>query len=245
MNGCEDRSRPQWVHEVFAYCDLFTQRTHRSSRAVRATIPTVDRSPLCGVVLANSMGGSKGFTLLELVVVLVIISLMAGLAATDLSSFVGRYRLNSAARELGKVVSDCRMTAISENRDCAVQLVNSDSNLGGPWRANAGRYEVKVAEVTATGVTWASIPGGVSDYSQGPGKQPGVSMEPWAAIAGPIGMSMPSSIVFNPRGFASNPPADFAGGGVVRIVLRNKRASTLEQRVVRIDRGGNVQIAVP
>ena len=183
--------------------------------------------------------------MIELLVVVAIISLVAGLAATDLSSFIGRYRLNSATRELGRVVSDCRMTAISENRDCAVQLVTADSNLTGPWRANAGRYEVKVAEVTTTGMAWSARPGGVADYNLGPGKQTGVSIEPWNPIAGPVGMNMPSSIVFNPRGFASNPPSDFAGGGVVRIILRNKRASTLEQRVVRVDRGGNVQIAVP
>jgi prepilin-type N-terminal cleavage/methylation domain-containing protein len=195
--------------------------------------------------LAPVGAGSRGFTLLELIVVIAIIGVLAALAVSDLSSLIGRYRLNSAARELAAVISECRMTAISDNRECAVQLKISDSNLGGDWRANAGRYEVMLAEVTPSGIGWTPAPDGIADYNLGPHKQPGISLEAWQPIAGPIGQSMPSAIVFNPRGFASNPRSDFAAGGVVRIVLRNKRSSRIEQRVVRVDHGGNVQIAVP
>jgi hypothetical protein len=39
-----------------------------------------------------------------------------------------------------------------------------------------------------------------------------------------------------------NDPTDFTAG-VIRVVFRNKNASFVEQRVVRVDRGGNPQIA--
>jgi len=178
-------------------------------------------------------------------VVLAIVGILASLAVTDLSSLIGRYRLNSATRELARTILDCRMQAISENRECAVKFVNADTNLQGDWTQNAGRVEVSVAEVSGTGVVWALQRDGVTDYAAGPGRRRGVSIEPWTPIAGPVGSNQPDTVVFNPRGFSSNAPADFANGGVVRIILRNKRATTVEQRVLRIDRGGNVQIAVP
>ena len=183
--------------------------------------------------------------MIELVVVLVIVGVVSALAATDLASFIGRYRLNSAAEELADSIHECRMMAIAENRECAVRLVTSDANLTGDWRQNAGRYEVLVSEVTATGVGWVSAPDGVHDLAGGPNGQPGVSIEPWTPLVGPIGGSLADAFVFNPRGYAANQVSDFAAGGVARIVLRNKRSTSIEQRVVRVDRGGNVQIAVP
>ena len=186
-----------------------------------------------------------GFTLIELVVVVAIVGIVASLAVSDLSSLIGRYRLNSAARELAGRVSDCRMKAISDNRECALVFVAADQNLAGDWRLNDGRYEQRVAEVTGAGVTWAPDTEGIVDLRLGPNKQAGVSIEPWAPIAGPANLNLPSSVVFGPQGVSTNPLSDFSAGGVIRIVLRNKRADSVEQRVVRIDRGGNAQIAVP
>jgi len=171
---------------------------------------------------------------------------MATLAATDLSSLIGRYRLNQATRELAKRVSECRMTAISENRECALRLLGADAGAGnGDWRANAGRYELHAADVATGTLQWAPLADGVVDFALGPGRQTGISIEPWTPLSGPAGLNMPDSVVFSPRGFAANRPTDFVSGGVIRVVLRNKQASFVEQRVVRIDRGGNVQIAVP
>jgi len=176
--------------------------------------------------------------------VVALVGVITALAMTDLSSMIGRYRLNAATRELAARVTDTRMKAISDNRECALQFVASDSSLDGPWRANAGRYEQKCVVITNGVPTWVGTRDGVVDLDAGPNAQEGVSIEPWAAMVGPKSPVLPQAIGFSGQGITSNPDTDFAGG-VVRIILRNKRASHVEQRVVRIDRGGNVQIAVP
>lgn len=135
--------------------------------------------------------------------------------------------------------------AISDNRECALRLMASDSDLSGDWQANVGRYEMHAPDRSTGALQWTPLADGVVDLAIGPGRQRGVSIEPWAPILGPPGVSLPDAIVFSPRGFAANVPSDFAAGGVIRVILRNKRSSFVEQRVVRIDRGGNVQIAVP
>ena len=83
---------------------------------------------------------------------------------------------------------------------------------------------------------------GLTDLNQGPNDWNGVSIEPWAAIGGPGGQGLADHIVFSPRGYILNDTSDFTDG-VIRVVFRNKNASFVEQRVVRIDRGGNPQIA--
>ncbi len=176
---------------------------------------------------------------------IVVLSIVATLAATDLSRLIGRYRLNQATRVLASRVEECRMTAISDNRECALRLTAFDANLTGPWQTNAGRYERHAPDLATGTVQWSLQPDGLVDFALGPGLQRGISIEPWAPIAGPPGGALPDSIVFSPRGFAVNVPADFAAGGVIRVILRNKRSESVERRVVRVDRGGNVQIAVP
>ncbi len=173
-----------------------------------------------------------------------LVGIVTALAMTDLAEMIGRYRLNSATKELAARVTDTRMKAITDNRECALQFVTSDSDLEGAWRANAGRYEQKCVEITADGPMWVGTYDGLVDLNAGPNAQPGVSIEPWSELVGPTSPALPQAIAFSGQGFTTNPDQDFTGG-VVRIILRNKRATQTERRVVRIDRGGNVQIAVP
>lgn len=198
------------------------------------------RSP--GMILANRKGVPGGFTLLELLVVVTIMAVVVSISASDLSQLMGRFRLNSAARELASVVELCRFRAISANVEFALVLVESDADAAdGNSRANRGRYEVHRANPSTSPVTWSVTNDGIYDFAEGPNERTGVSIEEWQALQGSPSHSLPDAVVFSPRGYLLNAASDFTGG-VIRVVLRNKASQFIEQRVVRIDRGGNVQI---
>ncbi|MBI4565037.1 MAG: prepilin-type N-terminal cleavage/methylation domain-containing protein [Planctomycetes bacterium] len=74
-----------------------------------------------------------GFTLLELIVVVFIITLITGLAATRLDFLVPKYRLRAAVRETAAILRQARSRAVSIGRDVYVRIRLSD-----------GRYEMLV-----------------------------------------------------------------------------------------------------
>ncbi len=196
-----------------------------------------------GTIIATPSQASGGFTLLELLVVVVIMAIVVSITAVDLSHLMGRFRLNGAARELASVVDLCRTSAITSNVEFALVLVESDPEPDdGVTTANRGRYEVRVANPATTPVSWALTQDGVYDLFAGPNERMGVSIEVWEPLLGAPGYSLPDAIVFSPRGYLLNDPQDFTGG-VIRVVLRNKSAPFVEQRIVRINRGGSARIA--
>ena len=196
-----------------------------------------------GTDLATLGRARRGFTLVELVVVLAVLGILGALAFADLSELRGRYRMNAAARHFASEVEACRVRAISDNKEIALVLIESDPNpLDGDWRENRGRYEIRSGDGLRNSSNWTAVLDGTVDLRDGPGDWAGVSIEPWEPLAGPTNYSMPDSIVFSPRGYLLNAPTDFTDG-VIRVVFRNKSASTPEGRVVRIDMGGGAMIA--
>ncbi len=176
-------------------------------------------------------------------VVLALISILAMLAASNLSSLMGRYRMNGAAREFAEEVEACRVRAISENREYIVRLTGSDPTpLDGEFRRNVGSYEIARGEHHHGSTEWDIVENGARDLGAGPGQWKGVSIEPWTPISGPPSYNLTDALVFSPRGHLLNDPSDFTGG-VLRVVFRNKATTSPEARVVRVSRGGGTQIA--
>ena len=196
-----------------------------------------------GTILAKGDGVPGGFTLLEVLIVVTIMAVVVSITASDLSQLMGRFRLNGAARELASVVELCRFQAISANVEYALVLVESDPDPGdGHPRSNRGRYEVHRADPSSSPVTWSVTNDGIYDFAEGPNERLGVSIEQWDALQGSASHALSDAVIFSPRGYLLNAAGDFSGG-VIRVVLRNKGAQFVEQRVVRIDKGGNVRIA--
>ncbi len=196
-----------------------------------------------GMILATRDEVPRGFTLLEVLMVVTIMAVVVSTTASDMSQLMGRFRLNGAARELASVVELCRFQAISANVEFALVLVESDPEPGdGNTRSNRGRYEVHRADPSTSPVTWSVTNDGIYDFAQGPNERMGVSIEEWHVLQGSASHALSDAVIFSPRGYLLNAAGDFTGG-VIRVVLRNKAAQFVEQRVVRIDKGGNVQIA--
>lgn len=81
-------------------------------------------------------GGRRrpGFTLIELIVVVLLLSLVAALAVTRLDMMVPKYRLRGAVRQTATVLQQARSRAASTGRDVYVRIHLSE-----------GKYELLIA----------------------------------------------------------------------------------------------------
>lgn len=67
----------------------------------------------------GSAGCDRGFTLLELILVVAIISVMSAIAVPAFSSFYGDFRLKSVVREIRDLVRDAKLLSI-QDKPCAI-----------------------------------------------------------------------------------------------------------------------------
>ena len=66
------------------------------------------------------MKREKGFTMIELLVVFIILSVLLGLAIPGFSSWFPKYRLRGAARDIYSNLQLAKMTAVKDRARCAV-----------------------------------------------------------------------------------------------------------------------------
>jgi prepilin-type N-terminal cleavage/methylation domain-containing protein len=66
--------------------------------------------------------GGKGFSLVELVVVLAVIGITSAIAAPSVTAWIQNYRAKTAARQLMTDLQFARMTAVSQKVDCTVTI---------------------------------------------------------------------------------------------------------------------------
>ncbi len=69
----------------------------------------------------GSFASKQGFTLIELIIVLVIIGLIFGIALPNLENLSPEYSLRSAAREIGSQLEFIRSQCVIDRRKCGIQ----------------------------------------------------------------------------------------------------------------------------
>ena len=85
--------------------------------------------------------GTKGLTLIELIVVMCILAVMVLIAIPNIGRWLPRYRLRSAIRDVASSMQLARLGAIKDNREWAIQFdtnartytVLSDDGADGTW----------------------------------------------------------------------------------------------------------------
>jgi len=118
-----------------------------------------------GVYRRNGAGSSRderrmtndGFTLVELIIVLAIVTLVLGFSIPWFSQLSSGHRLKAAAREVSGVLQVARSYAISlgQRHDVVFEVTGSSSN------ASAGRYYIEDASGAIVEKPFA-LPSGVS-----------------------------------------------------------------------------------
>ena len=63
-----------------------------------------------------------GFTLVEVLVVIAVIAILAGVSVPQIGGLMRRYALNSATRQVASVIRSSRYTAVSKNRIVRVRF---------------------------------------------------------------------------------------------------------------------------
>jgi len=92
----------------------------------------------------NHNTGKKGFTLLELMIVIAIMAILAGIAIPSMQPYMAQRRLSGAVRQVHTDLMSMRMQAASENRWIALNVDNSQ-------RYTIFRDNAKTGIKTATG----------------------------------------------------------------------------------------------
>ncbi|HEY1937335.1 MAG TPA: prepilin-type N-terminal cleavage/methylation domain-containing protein [Candidatus Angelobacter sp.] len=191
----------------------------------------------------NGVKASKGFSLIELLIVVAIILIVAAIAVPTLLNAVSNIRVRSAAGELSGIMQEARILAAKKNTVYDIKYTSIGGIRAAYVDANLnGSYDAGEPVTMFNGVTPAS------------GPPSGSSGQPTAyVLTGDSSTGTPfdnrNTVAFSPRGLpcnydASTTPATCATPAASYFVyyLQGSRASSWAAVVVT--KGGRTQVVV-
>jgi prepilin-type N-terminal cleavage/methylation domain-containing protein len=195
----------------------------------------------------------KGFSLIELMIVVAIFSILAMIGFGNTRESLPRYRANAAAEQFASNVATCRMAAIRSGYECRIRMNEYDDKPANLTLDNAGSYFIELGNKSIQADEFDTLPTslmevqGTFDIGKGSTSyRRNVSILDWGTISGTTG-SGGDSIVFSPRGFVANPASDFDDGYIsiqfVNKVSYNKGINDIYK--VQIARSGMTRIENP
>lgn len=187
------------------------------------------------------MRNSRGFTLLEIIVAIAIISILAGVGAFYANRYLPVYRLREATRDMISTLQDSRHEAIRRSDQCVVTF---GVNIGGvvfdylsfvdvnqDFVFNGADIQLEARQLAAYQyVLWGDDGVVVDGTGDGVADPLGVAV---SFAANTIGNP---TIGFNNRGMSVSPAGGFGAG---TIQLENTQARV---RQVIVNAAGNVRI---
>ncbi len=120
----------------------------------RADVAIFTKSIIEGFVMVSRSSlphSLRGFTLVELMVVIVIMAILAVLAAPSFGVFIAKQQTRSAAYELAQTLQTARSNAILNRRSVDVRASYPNASTGGKWNG-AKTSSLNALNVTASDV---------------------------------------------------------------------------------------------
>jgi prepilin-type N-terminal cleavage/methylation domain-containing protein len=197
---------------------------------------------------------SRGFTLIEVMIVIAVVGIMASLSIPNMTRWLSRMRLRGAAQHMSSQIDLARkMSVTNRARYCLTFGGDAGFNDG-----TTGNYliQLTVSEETGTNTgVWQAVtePVELGGFTNDPTSDlyRGISLEPPGAggnTSQVVGVSNCAGLVFNSSGFLDNLTADFTpcnGGNCVKYTLVNKYYSPIdERRTIWVNRGGIARVTI-
>ena len=164
----------------------------------------------------------RAFTMIEMAAVVALIAIFVAIGIGSLRSSMPRFRMIQTAKQLKADLMALRMTAIQNQRETRLLLVDADASWNQSGQVSAGQWKIQVGNKGIRSTAWDTRR--TVDISRGAtNDKKSVSLTPWESLVGP-GINNGDAIVFGPRGTVINPASDFGSDGTITLTLINKRA---------------------